>query len=112
MRLWSTMTMGTDIFVGFIEKGLRSLKPGGRLCFIVADRWQHNAYGRKLRKLTSERYAVDAMFEMTALMRSQHPSPPIRPSPDPEREPRSVLYASAQTSLDAQGGERLGLVHT
>ncbi|MBK8228489.1 MAG: Eco57I restriction-modification methylase domain-containing protein [Flavobacteriales bacterium] len=108
MRLWSTMTMGTDIFVGFIEKGLRSLKPGGRLCFIVADRWQHNAYGRKLRKLISERYAVDAMFEMHgvdafAAPVSAYPAITMIRNGNQGR----VLYASAQAALDAHGGERL-----
>lgn len=108
IRLWSTMTMGTDIFVGFIEKGLRSLKPGGRLCFIVADRWQHNAYGRKLRKLISERYAVDAMFEMHGVDAFAAPVsayPAITLIRNGNQGP--VLYASAQASLDARGGERL-----
>lgn len=108
MRLWSTMTMGTDIFVGFIEKGLRSLKREGRLCFIVADRWQHNAYGRKLRKLISERYAVDAMFEMHgvdafAAPVSAYPAITLIRRGEQGR----VRYASAQADLNADGGERL-----
>ena len=106
--LWNTMTMGTDIFVGFIEKGLRSLKPGGRLCFIVADRWQHNAYGRKLRKLISEHYAVDAMFEMHgvdafAAPVSAYPAITLIRNGAQGR----VLYASAQAELDEHGGARL-----
>ncbi|MBX2979684.1 MAG: Eco57I restriction-modification methylase domain-containing protein [Flavobacteriales bacterium] len=106
--LWNTMTMGTDIFVGFIEKGLRSLKPGGRLCFIVADRWQHNAYGRKLRKLISEHYAVDAMFEMHgvdafAAPVSAYPAITMIRNGAQGR----VLYASAQAELDEHGGARL-----
>ncbi|MBK8949562.1 MAG: Eco57I restriction-modification methylase domain-containing protein [Flavobacteriales bacterium] len=108
MRLWSTMTMGTDIFVGFIEKGLRSLKPGGRLCFIVADRWQHNAYGRKLRKLISEHYAVDAMFEMHgvdafAAPVSAYPAITMIRNGVQGR----VLYAYAQAELNELGGARL-----
>jgi hypothetical protein len=106
--LWNTMTMGTDIYVGFIEKGLRSLKPGGRLCFIVADRWQHNAYGRKLRKLISEHYAVDAMFEMHgvdafAAPVSAYPAITMIRNGAQGR----VLYASAQAELDECGGARL-----
>lgn len=106
--LWNTMTMGTDIFVGFIEKGLRSLKPGGRLCFIVADRWQHNAYGRKLRKLISEHYAVDAMFEMHGVDAFAAPVsayPAITLIRNGEQG--HVLYASAQAELDQRGGVRL-----
>jgi methylase of polypeptide subunit release factors len=108
LRLWSTMTMGTDIFVGFIEKGLRSLKPGGRLCFIVADRWQHNAYGRKLRKLVSTQYAVDAMFELHGVDAFAAPVsayPAITLIRNGEQGP--VLYATAKAHLDACGGARL-----
>lgn len=106
--LWSTMTKGTDIFVGFIEKGLRSLKPGGRLCFIVADRWQHNAYGRKLRKLISERFAVEAMFEMHGVDAF---AAPVSAYPAITMIRRSgqgrVLYASAKAELDEAGASRL-----
>lgn len=108
IRLWDTMTMGTDIFVGFIEKGLRSLKPEGRLCYIVADRWQHNAYGRKLRKLISERYAMDAMFEMHGVDAFAAPVsayPAITLIRSGKQGP--VRYASAQSDLNAEGGERL-----
>ncbi|MGH4015414.1 MAG: Eco57I restriction-modification methylase domain-containing protein [Pseudonocardiaceae bacterium] len=46
-------TMGgrADIYVGFYEVGLRSLRPGGRLGFICADRWMRNQYGHRLREL-------------------------------------------------------------
>ena len=108
MRLWSTMTMGTDIFVGFIEKGLRSLKPEGRLCFIVADRWQHNAYGRKLRKLISERYAMDAMFEMHGVDAFAAPVSAYPAITMIRRGTQGrVRYASAQADLNEQGGQRL-----
>ncbi|MBL0129562.1 MAG: Eco57I restriction-modification methylase domain-containing protein [Flavobacteriales bacterium] len=108
LGLWSTMTMGTDIFVGFIEKGLRSLKPEVRLCFIVADRWQHNAYGRKLRKLISERYAVDAMFEMHGVDAFAAPVSAYPAITLIRRGTQgSVLYASAQADLNEQGGDRL-----
>lgn len=48
-------TMGgrADIYVGFYEVALRSLKPGGRLGFICADRWMRNQYGRNLRELVT-----------------------------------------------------------
>lgn len=108
MRLWSTMTMGTDLFVGFIEKGLRSLRPEGRLCYIVADRWQHNAYGRKLRKLVSTHYAVDAMFEMHGVDAFAAPVsayPAITLIRNGAQGP--VRYATAQADLDAHGGARL-----
>lgn len=108
VRLWDTMTMGTDIFVGFIEKGLRSLKPEGHLCYIVADRWQHNAYGRKLRKLISAQYAVDAMFEMHGVDAFAAPVSAYPAITFIRRgEQGCVRYANAQADLDAAGGARL-----
>jgi hypothetical protein len=54
----------SDIFVGFIETGLRILKPEGVLGFIVADRWMHNQYGTDLRRLVSSSYSVEAVVSM------------------------------------------------
>lgn len=59
-------TMGgrADIYIGFYEIGLRSLKPGGRLGFICADRWMRNQYGRSLRSLITRQYSVDLVLTM------------------------------------------------
>lgn len=59
-------TMGgrADVFVGFYEVALKALKQEGRLGFICADRWMRNAYGRALRGLVTERFAVDAVIVM------------------------------------------------
>ena len=62
--LWPTMVGRSDIYVGFFEAGLRSLRPDGRLGFICADRWMRNQYGRELRKLVSGGYALDACVTM------------------------------------------------
>lgn len=63
-RRWSTMAGRGDIYVGFFERGLSMLKPGGKLGFICADRWMRNAYGAKLRAYVSERYAVETIWQM------------------------------------------------
>lgn len=59
-------TMGgrADVYVGFYEVGLRSLRPGGRLGFICADRWMRNQYGRRLRELVTHRYSVELVLTM------------------------------------------------
>ncbi len=59
-------TMGgrADIYVGFYEVGLESLKPGGQLAFICADRWMRNQYGRRLRELITRRYSIDLVLTM------------------------------------------------
>jgi len=64
LRRCKTMTPGSDIFVGFIEAGLKSLRKEGVLSFIVADRWMHNTYGRRLRGLVADCFSVEAVVEM------------------------------------------------
>lgn len=63
-RVCPTMRGRADIYVGFIERGLDLLKPGGALSFICADRWMRNQYGADLRELVSANYAVDAVVAM------------------------------------------------
>ena len=63
-RRWSTTASRGDIYVGFFERGLALLKPGGKLGFICADRWMRNAYGAKLRAHVSERCAVETIWQM------------------------------------------------
>ncbi|WP_095204727.1 Eco57I restriction-modification methylase domain-containing protein [Mesorhizobium carmichaelinearum] len=38
-----------DLLLPFLEKGIDALKIGGRLGFIVSDRWQHAAYASRWR---------------------------------------------------------------
>ena len=55
----------SDFYVGFIERGLSALAPGGTLAFICADRWMRNQYGADLRELITTRgYAVDTVMKM------------------------------------------------
>ena len=60
----STMGGRADIYVGFYEVALRSLKPGGRLGFICADRWMRNQYGRRLRQLVTDDFSMDLALVM------------------------------------------------
>ncbi len=59
-----TMRGRSDIFIGFIEMGLRLLKSDGSLGFIVADRWMRNQYGAALRAFVAEQFSVEAVIEM------------------------------------------------
>jgi len=62
---FSTMTKGCDIFVGFFQKGMESIQYcGGVLCFICADRWMQNQYGKNLRNLISSYYHIDTLVRM------------------------------------------------
>jgi adenine-specific DNA-methyltransferase len=62
--LYPTMVGRGDIYVGFIEAGLRQLAPGGVLSFICADRWMRSAYGSGLRAMVGEAFAVEAVIQM------------------------------------------------
>jgi adenine-specific DNA-methyltransferase len=59
-----TMRGRSDVYVGFIERALRHLEPGGTLGFIVADRWMHNQYGAALRRLIAEEFSMEIVVEM------------------------------------------------
>lgn len=59
-----TMVGRADLYVGFYEVGLRSLKPGGVLGFICADRWMRNQYGRELRSMIENSYSMEACITM------------------------------------------------
>jgi possible site-specific DNA-methyltransferase (adenine-specific) len=59
-----TMTRRADIFVGFFERGLDILMPGGRLVYICADRWMRNGYGQDLRAKVVREFAVDDVLVM------------------------------------------------
>lgn len=63
-QICPTMRGRSDIYVGFIERGVDLLRPDGVLGFICADRWMRNQYGADLRELISERYAVDTVIAM------------------------------------------------
>lgn len=64
-QAYQTMTGRADLYVGFYEAALRSLKPAGVCAFICADRWMRNQYGAELRRLiTSGPFAVETVLEM------------------------------------------------
>ncbi|OXM72990.1 MULTISPECIES: Eco57I restriction-modification methylase domain-containing protein [Amycolatopsis] len=63
-HMWPTMRGRGDIYIGFIERSLRLLAPGGKIGFICADRWMRNQYGSDLRQLIAQQYAVEHIWTM------------------------------------------------
>jgi hypothetical protein len=63
-RTCSTMTGRSDIYIGFFETALSTLRPTGRLGFICADRWMRNQYGRHLRRLIADAYNFEFVMSM------------------------------------------------
>jgi type I restriction-modification system DNA methylase subunit len=64
----------TDLYVLFIELGLRLLKPGGRLAFIIPDRFLYSPYGTKLRQLILDSCAVEEIVDLTSIRVFPHQS--------------------------------------
>ncbi len=60
-------TMGgrADVYVGFWEVALRTLRENGVVAFICADRWMRNAYGKGLRRFVVDGpYSVETVISM------------------------------------------------
>lgn len=53
-----------DMYVPFFEKSLAQLNPGGKHCFICANRWMKNQYGKLLRKLVADSYSIEKIINM------------------------------------------------
>ncbi len=53
-----------DLYVYFYELGLNLLKPGGRLGFIVTNKWMKAGYGEALRKLYGESAWVESVVDL------------------------------------------------
>ena len=63
-KTFPTFHYRADLYIPFFEKTLRALKPGGRHCFICANRWLKNEYGRKLRKLVARCFRLEAIINL------------------------------------------------
>jgi SAM-dependent methyltransferase len=53
-----------DLYVYFFERGLELLRPGGRLSFVVTNKWLRAAYAEPLRRLLGERAWVEAVVDL------------------------------------------------
>ena len=56
---YKTYDSGADLYVYFYELGIRLLKPGGRLSFVVTNKWMKTGYGEPLRTF----FASDTWIE-------------------------------------------------
>jgi hypothetical protein len=52
-----------DLYVYFYERGLQLLKPGGRLGFIVTNKWMKAGYGEPLRRFFAESAWVESAVD-------------------------------------------------
>ena len=52
-----------DLYVYFYERGLGLLKPGGRLAFVVTNKWMKSGYGEPLRALFGRSAWVESVVD-------------------------------------------------
>lgn len=63
-KRYTTLFDRADLYIPFIERGLRLLRDGGQLSFICADRWTKNRYGGPLRALVADGFHLRAYVDM------------------------------------------------
>jgi adenine-specific DNA-methyltransferase len=63
-RRYDSLYDRADLYVAFIERGLQLLSDEGQLSFICADRWIANKYGAPLRRMLTEKFAVDCYIDL------------------------------------------------
>ena len=52
-----------DLYVYFYERGLGILKPGGRLAYVVTNKWMKAGYGEPLRRLFADKSWVESVVD-------------------------------------------------
>lgn len=62
--IFHTFHYRADIYVLFYEKSLLMLKANGRHCFICANRWMKNQYGKKLRQMIATQMKICRIIDM------------------------------------------------
>lgn len=59
-----SVTRGCDLYISFYDQGLNLLRPEGVLCFICADRWMQNGYGKLLRGRISDAFCLESVISL------------------------------------------------
>ncbi len=97
-----------DLYVYFYELGLKILKPGGRLSYIVTNKWMKAGYAEGLRTLFAERAWVEVLVDF-GHARQIFPDADVfpcvltlrKPLPDPEPAPPTTrVCVIDRTRLD------------
>jgi len=63
-QAYASFDAAADLYTYFCEKALRLLRPGGVLCFVVANKWMRSGYGRALRRLFAEQAILEQVVDL------------------------------------------------
>ncbi len=109
----SAQTGNFDLYLPFIEKGLRLLAPGGRMAYIAPSLWAVNEYGAGLRRLVAERRQLDRWIDFkahqvfkeaityTALQFfTREPNPAVRIAIAPDGKDSDIDWTDAELAVD------------
>ena len=61
---FATFHYRSDLYIPFFEKSLKTLKPNGIHCFVCANRWLKNEYGKKLRRLIAQNFCLERIVDL------------------------------------------------
>jgi len=63
-RRYATFSGTSDLYVCFFERGLQLLRPGGRLVFLVSNKWLRVTYGAALRELLAREAWLEEVVDL------------------------------------------------
>lgn len=99
-RAFSAYDGYADLYIYFYEQGLKLLAPGGRLSYVVTNKWLRAGYAEQLREL----FATKAWVEFVADFghaKKFFPDADVFPSVIVVRKPSPTVAAPAQTTVCA-----------
>jgi type I restriction-modification system DNA methylase subunit len=65
-RIYQSAFGSFDIYVLFLERGIKLLKPGGRLGFITSGKFLKADYGEKIQRLLRSECTVESIIDLSA----------------------------------------------
>ena len=88
-----------DLYVYFYELGIRVLKPGGLLSFIVTNKWMKAGYGEALRRFFGEKAWIESVVDFGHAKQifeeaDVFPSIIVARKPDDRPEPKNARICS------------------
>jgi tRNA1(Val) A37 N6-methylase TrmN6 len=72
---YETRHQNYDIYVLFLERGLKWLKEGGKLGFICPSRFTSTEYGVKLREFLAKNYLIEQIIDFKILIEEKWNDP-------------------------------------
>jgi hypothetical protein len=87
-----------DLYVYFYARGLALLRPGGRLSYVVTNKWLKAGYAEALRAFFGERVWVEAIFDF-GHAKKMFPDADVMPCVLVARQPDPALPAPAETQV-------------